>query len=62
MKKVSSKNVWLKKIHGEMSHSKNIHVEKSYGSGSDIETFIGKTDVRKLESNNLMAKNIVNYI
>ena len=31
-------------ISGEISHSRKILPEKSYSSGSDIETFTGKTD------------------
>ena len=38
-----------------MSHSKNIHAEKSYGYGSDIRTFT-KTDVKRLDGNNLMSE------
>ena len=39
-----------------MSHSEKIHIEKSYGNGSNIKTFTGKTDINKLEGNNLTAK------
>ena len=39
-----------------MSYSKNTHAEKSYGNGSNIKTFTGKTDVKKLDGNNLMSK------
>ena len=41
-----------------MSHSKNTQAEKSYGSGSDIENFSGKTDIKKVDGNNLMAKDM----
>ena len=44
------------KFHGEMSHSKNIQIEKSYDAQSDIKTFTGKTDIKKLDGNNLIAK------
>ena len=39
-----------------MSHSKNTQPEKSYGSGSDIKMFTGKTYIKKLDDNSLMAK------
>ena len=39
-----------------MSHSENIQAEKSYGNGFDIKTFIRKTDIKKLDGNNLLAK------
>ena len=38
-----------------MSHSKNIQAEKSYGNGSNIKTFTGKTNDKKLDGNKLMA-------
>ena len=41
-----------------MSHSKNLQARKSYGNGSGIKTFIGKTDIEKLDGNNLMANDI----
>ena len=43
-------------MHGKISHSKNIQAEKSYGKGSDIKTFTRKTDIKKLDGNNLMKK------
>ena len=46
----------VQKIHGEISHSKNIPAEKSYDNGSDVKTFTGKTEIKKLDGNNLMAK------
>ena len=39
-----------------MSHSEKIWPEKSCGNGSDIKPFTGKTDVKKFDGNNLMAK------
>ena len=39
-----------------MSHSKNNEAEKSYDNGSVIETFTGKTNIKKLNGNNLMEK------
>ena len=39
-----------------MSHIKNTQPEKSYGSGSDIKMFTGKTYIKKLDDNSLMAK------
>ena len=39
-----------------MSHSKKNQVQKSYGNGSDIKKLIGKTDIKKLDGNNLKAK------
>ena len=44
------------KIYGEVSRSKNILPENSYANGSDIERFTGKTDIKKLDGNNLIAK------
>ena len=38
-----------------MSHSKNIQAVKSYRNGSDIKTFTGKTDIIRLDGNNLIA-------
>ena len=39
-----------------MYHSKNIQAEKYYGNVSDIKTFTGKTDIKKLDVNSRMAK------
>ena len=39
-----------------MCHSKNTQAKKSYGSGSEIKMFTGKTDNKKLDGNSLMAK------
>ena len=39
-----------------MSHSKNIQAESSYGNGSDIKKFSGRTDIEKSNGNNLIAK------
>ena len=39
-----------------MPHSKVIQAENSYGNGTDIKTFTGKTDIKKLDGNNLMAE------
>ena len=39
-----------------MSHRKNFLVENSYGNGSNIEKFAKKTDIKKSDGNNLMAK------
>ena len=39
-----------------MFHSKNIQVEKSYGSGSDIEKFAKETNIKNSVGNNLIAK------
>ena len=38
------------------SHSKNIQVEKSWGKGSYIKKVTGKSDIKKLDGNNLMTK------
>ena len=48
--------MFAQKINGEMSHSEYIQAEKSYGNESDIRAFTGKTDAKKLDGNNLMAK------
>ena len=39
-----------------MSHNKNIQVEKSYSNESDIKTFAGNINIKRLDCNNLMAK------
>ena len=44
------------KIHGEMSDNKYIQAEKSYGNGSDIKMFTRRIDIKKVDGNNLMAK------
>ena len=44
-----------KKVRRNISQQ-NIQAEKSYGNGSDIKTFTGKTDIKKLDGDNLMAK------
>ena len=39
-----------------MSHNKNIQAEKSYGNGSIIKTFTGKTNIKKIDCNTPMEE------
>ena len=44
------------KTYGEMSHSKNIHAEKFYGTGFYIKKSAEKSDIRKSNGNSSITK------
>ena len=53
MKKESSKNVWLKKSMAKYLTAKTLRLKSPVAVG---QIFIGKTDIKKLDGNSLMAK------